>query len=526
MVRITYAPAQRLRLTALGASGHVSRLGLVTYGVTQIILLLWWIALYPGLLSYDSVMYVWQATTGNWSTSHSVVYNALLWLSLQSSGEVAPLTFIQTVAMASGLAYAVTGLRAFGVRGRWLAVSAIAAVCLPVVGTFTVYISKDVAFVLCEVWLLGTVARLAASGGALMASPSEREERAPASTAACSRSLAEERKRGAAIGRWLWALFAELALITLFRPNGFLVATVTVTGLAAVLGGLRWRVVAFGAGAVVVGLLATNVVFPAIGVRRAGSELVLGPAYADLAVALDQRPSAFHPSDLALLSTVAPLSYWRTTANCYNADSTVAFGRPQFSIDAARAHQRELFDLWLRVLQRAPDVVIQARICRGSIAWNPFPGPAQGWTVKIPIGGVSTLFNFPPQQIAQSPYAAAIHRAPLSHVVNKVAVFAREVSDTRSFEWLAWRGSTWSYVAYLAVGLFAWRRRDWRPVALVAIVAATQITVAVNNPGQLVRYMVGPVVVGILLLPFAFAKRPATSQPTGDSVPPDGHDTT
>jgi hypothetical protein len=61
-------------------------------------------------------------------------------------------------------------------------------------------------------------------------------------------------------------------------------------------------------------------------------------------------------------------------------------------------------------------------------------------------------------------------------------------------------------VAYVAVGLFAWRRRSWAPLALVAIVAATQITVTVNNPGQLVRYMEGPLVLGILLLPLAFAK--------------------
>ncbi len=482
-------PVRGWRLPAV--TGRFTKLGLVTFGVTQLVLLFWWVAFFPGLMSYDSVTYIWQVTTSNWSTSHSIVYNGVLWLSLQLTGQVALLTFLQTVVMAGGLAYTVTGLRRLGVPGRWLGIAAVAAVCLPALGTFTVYVSKDVAFVLCELWLLGTVARILAN-------------------------------RPAPPKRLLWTLFAELALISVFRPNGFVVIALTVAGVAVVLVGLRWRLAACGAAAIAFGFLATNVVFPAMGVQRAGSELVLGPAYADLAVAYRTRPSIFHDSDKVLLATVAPLSYWRSTANCYNADDTVAFNRPQFSIDAARAHQQELFDLWLRVVERAPDVVLQARICRGNIAWNPLPGPPQGWTVKIPIAGVGDYFDFPKAQIAQSPDIGAIRLAPLSRTANKLAVFARRVSDTPSFEWFAWRGATWAYLAYFAVGLFARRRRQWAPLALVAVIAATQITVAVNNPGQLVRYMAGPLLLGILLLPFAFARPGTREAPTVDGLAVDG----
>src|SRR5262249_50938539 len=157
-------------------------------------------------------------------------------------------------------------------------------------------------------------------------------------------------------------------------------------------------------------------------------------------------------------------------------------GRPQFSIDAARAHAQELFALWVRVLEYAPDVIIQARICRGSIAWNPLPGPApQATTVKIPISGAPNAFNFPKDQIAQSPFAGATHLPPRPPPAPPLALLARRVTDPSSFEWIAWRGATWAYAAYIAVGLFAWRRRSWAPVALIAIVAATQITVTVNN---------------------------------------------
>jgi hypothetical protein len=467
-----YAPVRQL--AGLRLTYRPSRLGVLTYAATQFVLLGWWVAFYPGLFSYDSVMYVWQATTGNWSTDHSVLYNGLLWGSLQITGQVALLTFAQTVAMAAGLSYVVTGLhRLGGIRGRWLALAAALAVCLPAIGTFTVYVSQDTAFVLCEVFVLGTVARLI---------------------------------RGHLISL-LWTFFAELALLSLFRPNGFLVIALTILGVVIPLRRQGWRLLLCGLAAIAVGAVTTLALLPAVGVQRAGSELVLGPAYADLAVAYREHPSSFHPSDKALLATVAPLSYWRHTANCYTADDTVTYGNPQFSIDAARAHQHQLFDLWLRVAERAPDVILEARICRGSIAWNPFPGPPQGWTRRIPITGTANFFDFPRARIAQSPYESAILSAPLNHTAHKVAVFARTASDAGAFEWIAWRGATWSYVAYLAVALYAWRRRHPAALALIAVVAATQITVAVNTPSQLVRYMAGPLVLGILLLPLAFARR-------------------
>jgi hypothetical protein len=473
-------------------SAPTRRLGALVYAVTQVVLLLWWIAFFPGLMSYDSVMYLWQATTDNWSTSHSVAYNALLWLSLQLGGEVALLTLAQTVAMASGLAYAVVGLRLLRVPGRWVALAAGLAVCLPAVGTFTVYVSKDTAFVICQVWLLGTVARLVATR--LAASPAG----PPAAV------LARPPKPP---GRLLWTVFAELALMALFRQNGFVVIALTTIGLVAALAGIRWRLIACGVGAIAVGFVANLALYPALGVRSAGSELLLGPAYADLALAYQQRPNAFTAADEELLARVAPLDFWRNSANCYDADQTVSFGRPQFSIAAARENQAALFDLWLTIGKRAPDVIVGSRLCRGAIAWNPFPGPAHGWTRKVPIAGVTDYFGFPAPKLAQSPYRGAVHLAPLNETIHQAGVFVRRLGDPRLLEWIAWRGATWAYVAYFAVILFAHRRGSWTLLALVAVIAANQVSVAINNPSQLARYMIGPLILGVLLLPLAFVSR-------------------
>lgn len=470
-----------------------ARVATITYAATQSILLLWWIAFHPGTLSYDSIMYVWQATTDNWTTQHSVLYNGLVWLSLQATGGLGALTLSQTVAMAAGLSYAVTGLRALGVRARWLVVAAVAAACLPVIGTFTVYVSKDTAFVICQVWVLGTIARLVAT-----------RPRPP---------------------RRLFAiLFVEFGLMALFRQNAFVVIGLTTVILVAVLAGVRWRMAATGLAAVAVSVLANAAVYPALGVRPAGSELVLGPAYADIAVAYANRPGSFTAAEEDLMASVAPLEYWSSTANCYVADDTVTYGAPEFNFAVAREREAELFELWLRLVKRMPDEMIEARLCRGSIGWNPFPGPPEGRAIKIPVEGVSSLYDFPRGRLSQSPFAGAIRSDPVNDTAHAGALFARRVSDARQFEWFAWRGATWAYISYLAVALFARRRRDVALLALAAVVAANQINVVMNNPNQLVRYMVGPIIAGVLLLPLAFARgeeRPRSPRPP-DRAPTPG----
>jgi hypothetical protein len=465
----------------------LGRLGVLTYVVTQAMLLFWWVGFYPGTMSYDTVTYVWQVSTGNWNTQHSVLYDALVWLSLVVTGQLGLLTLAQTVVAAAGLAYAVTGLHRLRVPGRWLLIAAVAAVSLPAVGTFTVYASKDVAFALAEIWLLGTVARILAD----RPHPSRRQ--------------------------W-FALAAELAALALFRQNGFAVVVLTAAVLAAVLAGLRWRVLAGAGAALLLAILANFALYPLLGVRPVGSELLYGPAYADIAVAYADRPADFTAADLRLMSTVATLRYWQHSANCYNADSTVPAGGGQFDLAAARTHATELAALWLRLVKRMPDEIVSARLCRGSIAWNPFPAPAAGRTVKVPIAGARTYFDFPAGVIAQSPYAGAIRLSPLLPPVHEVGQFLRRLSDTRDFEWFAWRGATWCYIGYAAVLLLARRRHDLALLGLVAVILANQLNVLASNPGQLMRYMAGPIILGILLLPLAFVtggpRRAAVTNPT------------
>ncbi|WP_213453896.1 hypothetical protein [Rhizomonospora bruguierae] len=457
------------------------RLPFAVYAVTQVVLLVWWLAFFPGLTSYDSVAYVWQATTDNWMTNHSVIYTGLVWLSIQAVGGLWLLTLAQTVAAAVALAYAVVGLRALGVPGKWLGVAAVIVPVVPSLGTFLIFVWKDVPFVILQVFLLGTLARMVV------------------------------RKRQPVTGRWyrdgamralLGWLFVEFLLMALFRQNGILMVVVGAVAAAVVLAGIRLWLIGIGLVAAALSLVCNVVVFPAMGAEPAKSDLLLGPAYADIAVVYRDRPEEFTGRDLEVMARVAPLSFWSDSANCYTSDTTTS---GEFDRDAAQANDADLFALWTRLLKRVPGEVFDARFCRGAIAWKIGAGPPEGGTILTPLTGSRVLHGFG-ERMADNPYRSVIYLDPPVPALHGVAQWIREATDLRTFMWLLWRGATWCYIGYAAVGLLAWRRRESALLALAAVAVSNQLPVLANNPAQLVRYMMGPMFVGILLVPLLFLR--------------------
>ncbi|MGW0065674.1 hypothetical protein ACWDTT_37970, partial [Streptosporangium sandarakinum] len=77
---------------------------LACYATGQLVLLGWWLALHPGLMSPDTVSYVRHVTTGPWTATHSVAYDALLRLSLRVTGDLSPGARLQTTAQSAARA--------------------------------------------------------------------------------------------------------------------------------------------------------------------------------------------------------------------------------------------------------------------------------------------------------------------------------------------------------------------------------------------------------------------------------------
>jgi hypothetical protein len=456
--------------------------GVLLFSVTFLILLGWWIAYYPSLFSPDSISYAVQVTKGPWTSDYSVLYNAILWLSFKITGGPSLVTLLQVVGMAGALTYCGTGLLRLGAKWRWVAVVVIG------LGAFTAYLSKDVAFTAAELVAFGALMRIA------------------------SYRMASEAARPP-LTVWI-TLYAGYLFMCLFRDNAPLMVIVGAAILLLALPGLRRHIAIAAVGALATWVIATFGLYPALGVHRANSSLVLGPAYTDIAIAYQKTPKLFNDKDIALMEEETPLRRWLAVTNCYTSDDLDVSS--EWDKKAGERNSGELFRLWLKVLQNAPNTVVDARICRGAIAWMPFP-PANQIPAVIPAGTNPGNLKRHKPDLPPSVYHS-LHADPPIGALRHLAIFYEKATFARSLQFALWRGATWTYVGYFVLLLYMRRRRaSFRvPVVLASAILANQIVVFVDNPNQLVRYMLGCLYMGVLLLTL-FSVRPR--EPDGLPAP-------
>nr|WP_055506455.1 hypothetical protein [Nonomuraea pusilla] len=441
---------------------------LATFAVVQGVLACWWAAFHPGLFSRDSVLYLSHTMVGPWVSDHSALYDALVWLSFTRTGDLGAVTLGQTTAMAAALTYLAQSLKAMGAPRLLTTVVAMLLPFAPTVGAFTVTLWKDVPFTVCAVAIAGVCARMAA--------------------------------RRAVTVPLLVSLGVLMTLLGLFRANGFLVVGVAVLVLLTVVASGRLRLLLTGVLAAGLPLLLTNVVLPHAGIQAPSKTYVYHTAFGDIAVAYRERPDLFTDRDRALMEAVAPLSRWYEGGTCYTINPLI--WRRDFSWPQADAHASELLDLWKRLLFADPKVVVDARLCRGAIAWRPVQDE---WAV----GGQTYRFSrrpnadtyVGPTKVPDFPGRSVFSLRPLSPELNRVADPWLTNALAPQYDWVLWRGAAWAYLAYLAVALGALALRNRWVAGVAAVVAGQQLAVLANISAQDFRYMAAPIVIGAMLVP-------------------------
>ncbi len=463
------------------------RLPVLVFVWAQVVFGLWWAGQRPAMLSYDSLRYIQNVTLGPWTASHSPLYDTLILISLTLTGNIAALVVVQTTVAAVSLAYVATSMRQLGVRTSWLLAPVLILPLSPACGTFVSTVWKDVPFTFAQIFLFGTLVRLLAA------------RRCPTPDARIPRRL-------------FWAIGVELALIALFRNNGFLVVVIIGAVLVAALAGSRAKLAVATGSALAALLIAQLVVYPAAGITAPSSNLAYGVFYADIAVAYARAPQTFTPSDLTLMASVASLEHWAASDNCSSSDPLFRGGFSSAKVDLIK---NQLAVLWMKQLIRTPAIVIGAKLCRSSIAWDIRPG-ARGSAnfVGYPVAIPDNLFGrerYVPADVAQR-----LHPNPVTAALGSLTRSARNSSGNAIWQTIFFRGSIWSYVSYLAVA-FAYRRLRRRDVIILAsICAANQLVVMAANPAQLFRYMAAPIFVGLLSVSLIGVIPPA-GVPTTDS---------
>lgn len=425
-------------------------------------MLLWFAAFRPGIMSADSLAHWGEATEGGWTDLHPPAYTALMWVSASVAGSPSLLALGQSLLLAAALVAAAQALVRLGAPRRATLVVTGALAATPMVGAVSVSLWKDVPYTGALLFAVARVLDVAAA-------------RADGDSAGC---------RSSVISCALW-----LGAAALLRQNGLMFALPLLLLVSLLVREVRRLCLVLASALLVMVVSVKAVVFPAAGVRPSPAFATLATFSHDIAAVAADDPGSFDADERALLERVAPFESWRAVYQASTCSSLNWVFDPSFHWDQAEGAESEYLYLWSEVLAGHPGRVLGNRLCVGAIAWRP-----------VPSGSLYTVGR------GVDPNDYGLETVPVVRAANQVALDLLDVSDEASVQWLAWRAPPWIYVAYVLVGVAAWRRRQLVLLLAVAPLAAQQLSVLPLNPAQDARYMIFSLVYAVMLLPFALSR--------------------
>ncbi|MFD5565313.1 hypothetical protein, partial [Kitasatospora griseola] len=271
----------------------------------------------------------------------------------------------------------------------------------------------------------------------------------------------------------LTVLFSAIVLLALTGPRGAGAALIAALVLLPALPRARGRLALLTAAALAVPIALALLGHPA---ARAGDLHPLRAA--DLALARYRDPGG---ADRELTAVAPPAAWDAAGADC---SSTEALTDRWDSAAAGRA-QDELAAAWRQLLREHPDRVLDARLCRGRLAWSVWAG----------TGGPHAATEVPEASPSSHGLLRPLHSA---------ADWSRTLLRAPQLDWLLWRGALWAYLGLAAALLYAWRHRlpALVPVAGAAVLG-TQLSLTASAAGQDYRTMAVALFLGPLLLTLA-----------------------
>lgn len=430
------------------AGGGVAWLG---YAAPPLVAwLLWWAALYPGLVSFDP-LYEWEGiqlgTLYDW---HPFVH-ALLVRALARPGDpFGALTLLHVLATALLVGLALSRARRLGAPRALAVAAALAFAALPTYASQVIAAWKDTTFgiaVLAAVVVLldGLAAGRLGLGRALL-------------------------------------LGAAAAGVALLRHPGIGVALVVLAGAAALFPSERGQAALAAALCALLLAGARGPLRRALHVAPAPGLLVYHSVIHDLAahVAAGTPLSA---SGAALLASMLPLDAWRARYDCHTSGRLLF--DPAFRREVVDARAGEVLALWLRLAAERPATLARHRACVTEFIWAPgalvFIGPfdAAGHTVDANRFGIANrpLIAGLGASLAQAKHRLEISR--LRRIVNAPAAFLYALLAAAAVGYGRTRGRVHLVLAalalvntatYLALSSSPEARFQW-PVLLLAPIA-------------------------------------------------------
>ncbi len=403
--------------------------------------LVWWLAFFPGVVSYDSLDQWRQILAGKYQNWHPALHTWTLWLLTRVGHSFASVSLVQVALTAALLGRLLAVARRLGAP-RWLVWAAAGWLALsPLFGRGVIAVWKDDAFALAVLW---TVLLLLESvvAGALPPALGTR-------------------------------LGVGLALVWLLRHNGPTVALPTL----ALAGWYHWRRSRAGvrraAAVCLAAVVAVGASYRIAHVGRASP--VLQQHYLIHQVAgLVAAGTPLSDADAATLETLLPLDAWRAAYTCRSANvllwSSGLRDRP------LRDRRLLLVPVWARLAARNPGALFAHWRCVSRYLWDP---TAELHFGPLPIHADLGMVDPNPHGVAVASRLPAAQRR-LAEVVNATTVpgsWARLVF---------WQPAVALYVLVAALAVALARARTAAPlVVFLPALANTLGVLALSSSPEL-----------------------------------------
>jgi hypothetical protein len=432
----------------------------------QVVWLIYLLALWPGLMTPDSVGQWNDALVGPISDIHPAFHTLLIRLLALIRPTPALVALVQIVALSLLAGCVLVEFERLGVR-RWvLGLGAGLFALSPVNSLMVNAIWKDIPYSIAFLALMFLLLKIIVSKGTWLKST------------------------------WHILLLGLAAFgVAIFRHNGPPGSFGLLLLLPLVHRKVAWQIVASLAVAVGLWLGIRGPVYTGLGVRRAPDRFIYNEELIQIAAHL-KNGTKIEDAEAAFLGKILPLENFRNDYECHG---SIIFD-PQLNHTFASTHMAELNRIYIQISLRQPLVNLKHIQCASELVWKIFDGTRNLATVPVYYndGRWTTIYYAYNQlNVSFSPKLPWLTTPLLTFVAN---------TDDPGWVWLVWRPAIYLYFSILIIGVAAWRSKIHKLWLLLIPIAIHSTILALSIGSPDFRYQYPVYLFALLFWPLMFLK--------------------
>jgi hypothetical protein len=437
----------------------------------QLVWLIYLLALWPGLMSPDSVGQWNQALSGQINDAHPAFHTMFLAVLARIRPNPALVALVQILVLSFVAGYILCEFESRGIPRRLLITAALIFAFSPVNSLMVNAIWKDILYSIAFLGLSGILLKMIVTHGAWL-------------------------KKG-----WRIGLLAVTAFsVAIFRHNGVFDSFGTLILLIFGFRSQTKRLLLALALTLSLWLGIRGPFYDIMKVKKVPGLFLSSQELFQIAAHLKAGTEITEP-EAAFLNKILPIeNAWNY--DCYT--SGVFFYDPRLNRQFVSDHLSELNQIFLALTLRAPEVNLKHLACSSSLVWKVFDNSQRFSTIPTYFdhGKWRTIF-YPPTEtnVSFSPKIPWLTQ-PLMEFV--------DATHYPRFIWFIWRPALYLYLSFMIVIMAALRCRDWRFLFLLAPIMIHSAFLVISLSSQDFRYQYPVYLFALLFWPLLFYRRTVT----------------